>query len=374
MHIKALVTVDISPVIDDLERNAEIEKSIAELREQQKEGKKDFWLELCLDRLTGLSSEFSREVDSSVSEIMYPYCESMEDPEYLEFEDKTDELQKDYEASVDCIRLPEGRIVELESYPYYRKYRIRDGKVFQLNVGPLHHEKRTRRAKKMLALPNFPRAKVYKSFKEYAEEYRGFSYNEEHEGYGYLYNPNAMWDWYQIGGRWPRMFLVKTACKEYSNGERSWCNEDELLEAPEGYMWVAAARKRDICWEVMRDWLTKKAMGQYFQLKKMILKKKVDEGFRGYLAEDGIMRWGKYALRMNQTMDEYLEEFGIPKAWRYPLHFADIVDTDNWFSKDDCCFDEETKKYKPVDWRSRLEEYLDDLEDDTVLVGVDYHT
>ena len=169
------------------------------------------------------------------------------------------------------------------------------------------------------------------------------------------------------------MFLVKMACKEFSNGERSWCNKDELLESPEGYMWVAAARKRDICWEVMRDWLTKRAMRQYFQLKKMLLKKKIDEDFQGYLTEDGIMRWGKYALRRNQTMDEYLEEFGIPKAWRYPLCFADIVDADNWFSKDDSCFDEETKKYKPVDWRSRLEEYLDDLEDDAVLVGVDYH-
>ena len=182
MHIKALVTVDIPPVAEDVETNVEVEKRIAELREQQKEDKKNFWVEFCLDRLLGLSTEFSREVDRRVSELMYPYCESMEDPEYLEFEDKTDDLKSDYEASADCIRLPEGTIVEVDSYPYYRKYTIREGKVFQLNAGPLHHEKRTKRTKKMLALPDFPRAKVYKSFKEYAEEYRGFSYNEEHEG------------------------------------------------------------------------------------------------------------------------------------------------------------------------------------------------
>ena len=59
---------------------------------------------------------------------------------------------------------------------------IRNGKVFQREAGPLKHEKRTKRAKRMRALPDYPRKKLYASFADYAENGRGFSYDEEHGG------------------------------------------------------------------------------------------------------------------------------------------------------------------------------------------------
>jgi len=61
------------------------------------------------------------------------------------------------------------------------------------------------------------------------------------------------YDWCVIGGRWPRRFLVKESCKEYSIGERSWDDIDRKIDAPEGYFWVAAARKKDIEWQAMRE-------------------------------------------------------------------------------------------------------------------------
>lgn len=99
----------------------------------------------------------------------------------------------------------------------------------------------------------YPVKKLYPSLKQYAEDYCGYTYDNKNNTYGYYCNPNAFWDWYSIGGRWPFQFLVRDTA-ERINGERSWGNEDAVCEAPEGYIWVCGARKRDIAWELMKEW------------------------------------------------------------------------------------------------------------------------
>jgi hypothetical protein len=48
----------------------------------------------------------------------------------------------------------------------------------------------------------------YKTIEEYAEGYHGYKKNEE-GSYGYTHNPNAQWDWYEVGGRWDGFFTSK---------------------------------------------------------------------------------------------------------------------------------------------------------------------
>ena len=40
------------------------------------------------------------------------------------------------------------------------------------------------------------------SFDEFAQEWEGYTWSEKHESYGRWANPNARWDWWQVGGRW----------------------------------------------------------------------------------------------------------------------------------------------------------------------------
>lgn len=253
MHFKTLVTVNMPTVEEDSHENAAVEQSIELLQARKDDLAKDIMAELTLCSLMGRTTNFARQLVGAVEEVMMPY--STEPPEeYKEFADMTEELKADYAKSVDCLKLPNGKIVECGSYPYFSKYSIVDGKVSQNKVGHLHHTRRTKQSRKMQYLPNCPRQKVYKTFEKYAEDYRGYEYSEEEKGYGFYCNPNAMWDWYQIGGRWPVTFLVKADCTEYSFGERSWGNYSKKYPAPEGYMWVSAARKKDICWDVMQNW------------------------------------------------------------------------------------------------------------------------
>ena len=373
MHFLTLAILEIPEVREDKELDKQIVEALKELELQKQIETKNFMLDFTIGRFQNLQSSFSRAVNDGVSELMYPYCESLEDPEYLEFEDRTEKLREEYESVVDCIKLPQGTIVEQYGDPLWGRFVVRDGKVFQRDAGSLHHEKRTKKAKRMVALPNYPRKKLYKSFEKYAEERCGFSFDEKHQGYGYYYNPNAIWDWYSIGGRWPEMFLVKDACTEYSIGERSWCNSDRKSEAPEGYRWVCAARKKDIAWDAMRDWRNQKAAERFHKLEQMFLAGKTDPDFHGEIVPDGVMHWGELVYRKDSTLEEYLEEYGIPGCWKYPVGSHDIVDEGQWLSKDDSVLDAESEKYVPVDWRSCIDGYIDDVDEDTVLVAVDYH-
>ena len=373
MHFLTLAILEIPEVREDKELDKQIVEALKELELQKQIETKNFMLDFTIGRFQNLQSSFSRAVNDGVSELMYPYCASMEDPEYLEFDDRTEKLREEYKSAVDCIKLPQGTIVEQYGDPLWGRFIIRDGKVFQRDAGPLHHEKRTKKAKRMIALSNYPRRKLYKSFEEYAEERCGFSFDEKHQGYGYYYNPNAIWDWYSIGGRWPEMFLVKDSCLEYSIGETSWCNSGEKAEAPEGYLWACAARKKDIAWEEMRNWRNQKAKERFYKLERMFLAGKTDSDFDGEIVPDGVMHWGRYVYRKGSALEEYLEEYGIPNSWKYPIGSHDIVDAGQGLSIEDSVLDPESGNYVPVDWRSCIDGHIDEMDEDAVLAAVDYH-
>ena len=373
MHYKTLVTV-YSPltVEEDAAKNEEIATALKKLQLEKAKKPDDFMAGFYIEMLNNLLTSFAREVNYKVAEIMAPYSANTENPKYLVFEDYTEDLRKEYGSTTDCIRLPQGKIVEANRYPLWGRFVIRDGKVFQRDAGLLRQEKRTKKAKKMEALPDYPRKRLYKSFEDYAENERGYPYDEEHGGYGYLCNPNSMWDWYQIGGRWPEMFLVKSSCTEYSFCERSWCNEDKELVAPEGYVWVCAARKKDIEWQVMREWQEKKAREHFATLERIFLTGQNENGFRGIvIAKEGVLSYGKLIYFKGETVGDYLKRNEIPDNRKYPLFVSDIVDTDNWFSKDDFQWTEQGAV--AVDWNEHTDEYIDDLDDEDILVGVDYH-
>ncbi|MEY8389816.1 hypothetical protein D3Z47_02110 [Lachnospiraceae bacterium] len=373
MHYLTLAAIEIHEVVEDRETDIWIAEILEELKTQKQTDTKNIMLDIESGKWENLQSAFSRAVDSGISDVMYPYYASTEDPEYLEFDNRTEKLREEYEGVADCIKLPQGTIVEQHGAPLWSRFIVRDGKVFQKDAGPLHHEKRTKKAKRMAALPDYPRRKLYKSFAEYAEDRCGFSFDEEHQGYGYYYNPNAIWDWYSVGGRWPELFLVKDSCTEYSVGERGRGNADRMAKAPEGYRWVCAARKKDIAWEAMRDWRNRETAEHFHKLEQMFLAGKTNPGFPGEIVPEGIMRFDRLVYRKDSSLEEYLEEYGIPGSWKYPVGSHDIVDSDRWMSMEDSVPDPESGNYVPVDWRSCIDGYIDNLDEDTVLAAVDYH-
>lgn len=373
MHYKSLLTVYLPEVTPEPVWEKEIADKIAFIKsEPHKIGKYSFMQELIIGDLKNISTAFGRELTLVIHKAMERYNYNTEDERYLKFEDRTDEYLQMYNENINCIKLPNGLILEENNYRFWDKFIIKGGLVYEKHAGPLHHPKRTKKSKKMQALLDYSRKKLYKSFDDFVETYCCGILNEKTGKYGEWYNPDGTYDWYSVGGRWPQMFLVKNDCSEYSVGElRDFAEITD--DAPEGYRWVACARKKDIQWDVMRQWSNQQATESFEKLEAMFKSGIIDESVYA-INEDGILAWGKLVYRKDETLEEFLSKHGIPDDWRYPISVHDIFNEDEYHSEtDNAVYDEETKSWKSIGWQEVLDEYIDDADEDVVFVGIDYH-
>lgn len=373
MHFHSLVAVRGFEIEKDPEGDERVAQLIKEAEEESKQNPDNLLMQLRVRELRGIENSFARDISGEVDQIMAPY--SSEENEYTEreFEDMTESLRNQYLSdTADCIRLPGGKIVDAGSYPYDQKYVIQDGKVCERNAGPLHHAKRTRKTRKMKALPKLSLQKLYKNLDEYATEGCGYTYDSDNDGYGCYYNPNSMWDWYVIGGRWPTTFLVKSDCAECASGERSWGNDTEKYPCPEGYMWVSAARKKDIQWAVMLQWNIERATESFHRYEKMFESQKLDDMPGCNLTERGITHWGELIYRKGETLEEFLKQCHCQNGQKYPVYFSDLISDEDWQSSYGVEKSSSDANGHST-WENMTEDFIDDLEDEDILVSVDYH-
>lgn len=373
MHYSILVPVEIQKQEEDVQQNIIVQAALALLRDKNEENlSKDVMREICIDRLCAQQNTFSRNVVDAVEDAMAPYSEGTENPDYLEFWDQTDEVKDEYENDgEDCVKTPDGRIVPLIESGLYRMFVIHDGKVYQRYAGACKQDRRTKKAKKYTALPMYPYKKLYSSYVEYATEALGYVYNNEEDGYGYYSNPNAFWDWYVIGGRWPKVFLVKDTCEEYAYPEKE---VDEKSEAPEGYMWVCGARKKDIAWDVMKTEAKRRAIERYEILKKAFEEQKMPEDCHGRITDEGIVGFTYMVYVKGESLEEYLHRQCLNGRHIYPPLFYGMLKPDGYYSKDDMRRHKKTKKADIDNAMCRkMDDFINSLDGETVLVGVDIH-
>ena len=169
------------------------------------------------------------------------------------------------------------------------------------------------------------------------------------------------------------MFLVKNECTEYSLGESAAFKSNENANAPEGYRWVCCARKKDIQWDVMRKWLNNRATDRYTRLRAMYKDGVLDDDIHGTITEKGITDWGELVYTPDMTLEEYLNQYGIPDEWKYPIGVYAIFHSEEYMDKHSVTRDNETGKYSPIDWRKAIDQFIDEADDDDVFVGIDYH-
>ena len=99
----------------------------------------------------------------------------------LVFNDRTDEFRKEYdEESIEIIKRPDGSL-------------------------DFAHAATDADKAAQIAPVSAKFSELYPTFEEFCERWRGAQPNEQGR-YGYSSNPNAKWDWYQIGGRWSGYF------------------------------------------------------------------------------------------------------------------------------------------------------------------------
>lgn len=95
----------------------------------------------------------------------------------------------------------------------------------------------------------------YQTFEEYLENYCGYKKDEVLNKYGYWENPNAKWDWYELGGRWMGSLLIdKSDFKEYEAGlGRPGVFNNSIPNTPKNYLWVDICKIGLIKWDKMKE-------------------------------------------------------------------------------------------------------------------------
>lgn len=152
--------------------------------------------------------------DDMIDEILEPYWEgdgSQTDADpYFEAYDQTEEYMNKYltESAVKH-KTPDGKLY----YPWE----------FEEQNGASYNDEKV----------SVPFVDLYATFEDFMREYIGYKLNEDGR-YIYYSNPNAKWDWYQIGGRWDGVLLAKL-------------EEDETVQ-----LWVNSYPVKEIDFEEMR--------------------------------------------------------------------------------------------------------------------------
>ena len=315
-------------------------------------------------------------VEHMVAGLLAPYNENNTDIAYMEFDDRTDEGHKAYtQDCVDCVRTPDGRIITCNCYEFCQRYELYEGRVYRRDYGPLHHRKLTSKAKRYCGLPNYPLRKLYPTFDAFMTEHWGCEKEEETGHYGYYFNPNAEWDWWQIGGRWPFQFLVKDDCDTAVIGEVSALfDKKPQRDAPEGYRWVAGARKADIAWDVMREFLRSQYAKQFQQYEEWFNTGKIPEEYAGRikLTSDGVMSWRDYLYHKGENLEHYLTSLGLSDQHPYPINTFAYVDADGW--NDEGWGVSSSDEEACQAWYKEIADFIAKQPDDMLLVSVDCHT
>ena len=322
-------------------------------------------------------SEHSHPIDITnleghVSSILAPYDEQTEEAEFCEFNDRTEDARSSYETdTMRAVRFPDGSIHSLDDQAIRDRFILVEDTFYE--YGPNHSFKEklvTDDSKALELIPEYPAKLMYPDFDAYCEDYCGYVKSADGR-WGYTCNPNAKWDWWQIGGRFPGGLLVKNDLKDCILS----CKENQA-DAPAGYKYADAARKKDICWELMKKIAMKIAEQNYQRyIKAFEAKDAKDIDFFARVTEDGISGWCNMIYIKGETLDEYKARKGTSDTDQYQVHAYAFVDRNgDWNASGDMGWFGISCNDKPERaWNDELQTLMNEVQDDDFIVAVDCH-
>jgi len=211
----------------------------------------------------------------------------------------------------------------------------------------------------------------YGSFDAVAKQYYSYRKDPATGKYGYQRNPNAKWDWYQIGGRWSGFLPVKQTAEGVNTGgfgERSWSNENEPHEDETAdycqvkdlniaKMEADVLKSVDEFWKDYNDWLTIKDLSHKEILEKYSTpgKEETDETRRwrdlSIWFHDRLLRMG--VCKCVKPREPMNNPDGTPMMEEY----EEFMPTENGEKKLRCKFSEPVFEYAPLNKNDLYSKY-----------------
>jgi hypothetical protein len=195
-------------------------------------------------------------IHARVESEMAPFMENCcgePDKIYMKFYDTEDEMLKEYE---------EG---SREMVGYNGKLYLPWDKIFKKKATKKDPFPRVE-APKDLPRISVPFKETYSTFDEFAAEWHGRKERDEtYNRYGYWQNPNAKWDWHEIGGRWSGFFKLKKGSTGRLGSQYNFSGE--LKESKNR---ADMCFKSEVDFESMRNEMGKEAAKRYDAVHKAI--------------------------------------------------------------------------------------------------------
>ena len=137
-----------------------------------------------------------------LEDLLAPYYEQGgPESQYTVFKDVTDKYKEKYAAdTTGVVEAPDGELFSR----YDERFRNPDWNPMSADSSAeqyLFPEGWTTRDAQVNEL--------YPSFEQYMVQYCRFDFHTAHNAWGYYHNPNAKWDWWEIGGRWEGELTTK---------------------------------------------------------------------------------------------------------------------------------------------------------------------
>jgi len=196
----------------------------------------------------------------------------------------------------------------------------------------------------------------YPDYDVYLTDWHGIS---DPTKQGWAFNPQAKWDWYQLGGRWSGAFILKPKARGVK-GKKSWTNKEMAI--PSNH--VDQANKGDIDFDAIEDNKFEELSAAYDEFEKRYEVEK-DPGM-GYF-EFGIENTGDRENYIPETREQYLKR-------RAGLSYQAILMDGKWYEKGDMGWWGHVSDEKdPQDWRDEVKKLIEGLSDDTKLSVYDCH-
>ncbi len=315
-------------------------------------------------------------IGNDIEEQLEPYAEQDFDEKYGAFNDTEQESLEEYHnGEVEIVTLENG-----EKYSKYNQmFRDFNAKTFKTDyVFP-----------KGSILSKGKFTELYPTFEEFMNGWHGTSERDEKTGkYGYWHNPQAKWDWFQVGGRWSGFFKIKPGFENQADikvglpgafgnkPKKSWVDSTQLQYIDISEMQNDEVQQANATYDKIEELLK----GRTFPNWTEILKKHGEdvEAAREEYNSNQVVKdfnqanfhiWGDFYEGFGNSRQEYVEKCKN----QVMVPFA-VVKDGNWYQKGEMgWWGMSTNEMTQDEWNKKFWEMINSLDPTTQLTLVDCH-
>lgn len=321
-------------------------------------------------------------IGGDVEAQMAPYQENnMGDcpAEYMEFHEMEEEFRAEWndpENKTEVVVMPDGS----HKFTWDEEFKRGDF-LDRKTVIPPELDRKTLTAQEQ-----------YGTFEEFVKEWHSYESRDEKMGvYGYWENPNAKWDWYQVGGRWSNMLKLKGGTVGV-RGEKSL-----IYPIADKHGFADAALKKDIDYDGMVHEAMDEANARWAKVRAIITTELL-EGFKTWeqcrKVHEGDIKKAREVYGAQPAVKAYrdpknsiqygfmskVEDFTMSRA-RYVADAAANVLVFHSYLKDSVWTENGSMGWwgivmdegDAVQWQTKMKAAWDAIPDDTMISVVDCH-